>query len=190
MISEELVCKKIKELRVIKNMTLEELAKKTELSKSYLSRVENSKKAPPVSTLIRIAKALKASLSEILGEKKTTDYVSVVKKDERFGMSRPGSVFGYYYESLVRDYASIKMHAYLMTKPLHPKKQGVFKHDGEEMIFMLEGKMKYHVGEKEFLLEEGDCIHFDSGYEHYGTVIGDKDVKTLLIILSDGNHGE
>lgn len=184
MITEEFVCKKIKELRLKKDMTLEELASKTKLSKSYLSRVENSKKAPPVSTLIRIAQALGASLSEMLGERKTKDYVSLVKRDERFGMARAGSVFGYYYDSLVRDYNNIKMHAYIMTKPLNPKKQGVFKHDGEELIFMLEGKMKYYVGEKEVLLEEGDCIHFDSSYQHYGTVIGDKDVKALLVILS------
>lgn len=182
--TEEFVCKKIKELRLNKRMTLDELANKTKLSKSYLSRVENSKKAPPVSTLLRITKALNASLSEMLGEKKTKDYVSLVKKDARFGMARQGSIFGYYYDSLVRDYDNIKMHAYIMTKPLNPKKQGIFKHDGEELIFMLEGKMKYYVGEKEFLLDEGDCIHFDSSYEHYGTVIGDKDVKALLVILT------
>ena len=184
MISEKNVGQRIRELRTSLGLTLEELADKTGFTKGYLSRVENSKKAPPVATLIRIATALEVTLSDIFEEQKSQDYVSLVKRGERRSMARPGTIFGYYYETLTRNYATKSMHPYIMTKPLNVKKQALFQHKGEEMIFMLEGTMKYFVGDREFLLEEGDCLYFDSDYEHYGVAVGDSDVKALLIIFT------
>ena len=64
---EKEIGKRIREIRSSKRMTLEILGKETGFTKGYLSRVENSEKAPPVSTLIIIAKALQVNLSEILG---------------------------------------------------------------------------------------------------------------------------
>ena len=71
MISEKNVGQRIRELRTSLGLTLEELADKTGFTKGYLSRVENSKKAPPVATLIRIATALEVTLSDIFEEQKS-----------------------------------------------------------------------------------------------------------------------
>ena len=68
MISEKDIGKRIKEIRISKEMTLEILSEITGFTKGYLSKVENSEKAPPVSTLIRIAGALEVRLSEIFQE--------------------------------------------------------------------------------------------------------------------------
>ena len=59
MIQESELGKRIKEYRIAKKVTLQELAKKTGFTKGYLSKIENTKKAPPVSTLIVLSKALK-----------------------------------------------------------------------------------------------------------------------------------
>lgn len=191
MISEEDVGIRIKELRIMKGMTLEQLAQKTDFSKGYLSKVENSKKSPPVSTLIRIADVLNVRLTDIFGEGNGDDLISIVKKGERKSMALPGTLFGYCYQTLAHKYANKKMQPYFMTKPLIPKNQALFRHKGEEMIYMLEGKMEYFVDESQFILEEGDCLYFDSNLEHYGNAIGDKDVKALLIIYTeDNNKGE
>ena len=189
MISEKDVGARIRKLRSDLGMTLEELAEKADFTKGYLSRVENGKKAPPVATLIRLANALEVTLSDIFEEQKSQDFVSLVKRGERRAMARPGTVFGYYYETLTKDYANKAMHPYVMTKPLNVKKQALFRHEGEEMIFMLEGRMKYFVGDREFVLEEGDCLYFDTSHEHYGTAIGDKDVKALLIVYTPKETG-
>jgi transcriptional regulator with XRE-family HTH domain len=69
MIQESELGKRIKEYRMKKGLTLQKLEGKTGFTKGYLSKVENTKKAPPVSTLIVLAKALEISLSEIFGEK-------------------------------------------------------------------------------------------------------------------------
>ena len=171
----------------MQRMTLEQLAQKTDFSKGYLSRVENSKKSPPVATLIRIAEVLNVRLTDIFGEGNGDDLISLVKKGERKSMALPGTVFGYHYQTLAHKYANKKMQPYFLTKPLMPKKQALFRHKGEEMIYMLEGKMEYFVGERQFILEEGDCLYFDSSSEHYGNAIGDKDVKALLVIYTEDN---
>ncbi len=174
----------------MQSMTLEQLAQKTNFSKGYLSKVENSKKSPPVATLIRIADVLNVSLTNIFGEVNGNDLISLVKKGERKSMALPGTLFGYSYQTLAHKYANKKMQPYFITKPLIQKKQALFQHKGEEMIYMLEGKMEYFVGEQQFILEEGDCLYFDSNLEHYGNTIGDKDVKALLIIYTeDKNKG-
>jgi DNA-binding XRE family transcriptional regulator len=69
MIQESELGKRIKEFRMKRGLTLQKLEEKTGFTKGYLSKVENTKKAPPVSTLIVLAKALEVSLSEIFGEK-------------------------------------------------------------------------------------------------------------------------
>lgn len=87
MIKEEEIGKRLKEFRLQQGLTLQELAEKTHFSMSYLSKVENSKKASPVSTLIVLAKTLIASLSEIFGEVATESTMCLVKKNQRREMA-------------------------------------------------------------------------------------------------------
>jgi len=50
------------------------------------------------------------------------------------------------------------------------------------MLLLLQGKMRFVHGSEEFLMEEGDCIYFDSSIEHYGLPMGDQDVKCVMVI--------
>jgi len=58
MIEEAEIGKNIRKYRRIKKVTLRELAEKAGFTKGYLSKIENTPKAPPVSTLIILSKAL------------------------------------------------------------------------------------------------------------------------------------
>ena len=184
MISEKDIGKKIKEIRVLRKMTLETLAEKTGFTKGYLSKVEKSEKAPPVSTLIRIAAALQVNLSEMLGETEGSHLFSLVKKTERVFVARDSSRFGYSYESLAHKFLNKHVQPYIITLPKNPKEIPMTKHPGEELSFVLEGKMKFIHGNKEFIVEEGDCIYFDSGVEHWGAAVGEKECKCLMVIYS------
>ncbi|MBU1450862.1 MAG: XRE family transcriptional regulator [Proteobacteria bacterium] len=189
MISEKDIGKKIREIRLSKGKTLEDLAKKTQFTKGYISKIENSKKGPPVSSLIRIAEALDVTISEIFGESTEPDSISVVKKDERIVIARNGTQFGYNYQALAYKYHKRRMDPYLLIRPPHHKKDiCAFKHRGEEIMFVLEGKLEFCYGENKYLVEQGDCVYFDSNIEHYANNIGDTDVKTLMIIYTPENE--
>jgi transcriptional regulator with XRE-family HTH domain len=185
MIKEEEVAKNLKAFRLQQGLTLQELAEKTHFSVGYLSKVENSKKAPPVSTLIVITKTLNVSLSDIFGEVPTETSICLVKKNQRQEMARGGTVFGYSYQTLAHKFIHKQMDPYILTIPLkEPKERPLFQHEGEEILFVLEGTMKFFHGEKELILEEGDCIYFDSGIPHNAVCLGDKEVKCLIAIYT------
>jgi transcriptional regulator with XRE-family HTH domain len=99
MISETEIGKRIREFRLKKNFTLQELADKTGYSKGYLSKVEKSEKAPPVATLSVIARELGVSVSVILGEETKNDSICLIRQNERTLMAETGEEFGYAYDS-------------------------------------------------------------------------------------------
>ena len=69
MVDETQLGKRIQHYRTSKGLTLQDLAEKTQVQPgAILSKIENSEKAPPVSTLINIAKALNIGISDIFGE--------------------------------------------------------------------------------------------------------------------------
>jgi transcriptional regulator with XRE-family HTH domain len=182
MIPESQIGKNIKALRLSRKLTLEAVAGKAGLTKGYLSKVENSKKSPPVSTLIVIAKALGVTLSRIFGEENTSTRCSVVKKAERQFMAKTGIAFGYSYETLAQKYPDKKMEPSILTIPADSKESAIFQHEGEEMMLVIEGTMRFFHGEEEYLLETGDCVYFDSNFPHFGLPADNRDVKCVMVI--------
>ena len=107
---------------------------------------------------------------------------SVVKKDERKLMARNGTVFGYSYESLAHHYPNKKMEPYILTIPAECEKRSIFQHEGEELLLVIEGTMRFLHGEEEFIVETGDCVYFDSSVPHFGRPADDHDVKCVMVI--------
>ena len=189
MVDERELVQRIKELRIKRGYVLEDLAQKTGLSKGYLSKVENSSKAPPVSTLTKIAKALKVSMSTIFGEEETSVVYHITKRDNRPVIARDGSKYGYSYESLAAGYSGRKMDPYTIEIPPNAK-QPKFQHKGEEIFFMLEGRIRVIHGDIEFVLEEGDCCYFDSSVPHHSYALGDRPAKALMVIYTPDEFDE
>ncbi len=185
MLSEQEIGRNLRMLRKLKGLTLEALAEKSGFTKGYLSKVENSDKAPPVSTLINIARAIGVSLSEVFGEDREQTSFCLVAKDERIQMARNGSSFGYAYETLAHKYPRKRMEPYILTVPPDIEEHPLFQHPGEEMLYVLEGRMRFVHGENEYLVERGDTVYFDSGIPHRGFALDGKETKLLMVILSE-----
>jgi len=178
--------KRIKAFRLERKITLEKLATQTGFTKGYLSKVEKSQKSPPVSTLITIAQALNVSISSLLGEESQSTQICLVKKGERPLIDRTGTAFEYSYEALAYKFKNKLMEPFVLTLPVHAKKKPVYQHEGQEVLFVLEGTMKFTHGSEEFIAEEGDCLYFDSGIPHLGETVGDKAVKCFMVISGPG----
>ena len=183
MLPEDKLGLRIREMRRTRGLSLDKLAQKTGYTKGYLSKVENSDKAPPVSTLIVLAEALGTTMSELFGEDRSHSACSLVKKDQRLLMARGGTAFGYSYETLAHSYLHRRMEPYLLTIPAENVKGGVFQHKGEEMMLVVQGTMRFIHGDQEYLVEEGDCVYFDSGIPHRGLAEGGQDVKCVMVIF-------
>ncbi len=188
----------IKELRRTLNITLETLSKKCGLSKTYISQIENNKHAnPSISTLKRIADAMNVPIMAIIDEnyrektavdeptKRLPDHdlieeVFVVRKNTRKAIRYPHSDWTI---ELLSPNLNRKIELILtIAKPGQNSGEIVFTHNGEEVGIVLEGKLKYTVGSKEYVLNEGDSICFNSTLPHRWEVIGNKLSKTIWAI--------
>ena len=185
MISEEDIGKKIREIRLAKGITLQRLAEMTDFTKGYISKLEHSDKGPPVATLMRIAKALEVTVSDILEERGETERFCLVKPGERVVISRKDIPNEYNYESLAHKFSRRIMDVYLVTRKPYPKRRRTsFKHPGHEIMFMLQGSMEFVYRGQTHIVKEGDCLYFDASYEHHGNNMGDTDVKFLMVVCN------
>ncbi|HEX2967053.1 MAG TPA: XRE family transcriptional regulator [Syntrophorhabdaceae bacterium] len=182
---EQLISKNIKKYRLNRGLSLEQLARLCNLTKGYVSKIENSEKAPPFSTLIRIAAALGVDVNLFFTE--DADMVEnakfcIVRKGEGKEVLTRGTLYGYKYETLAQRKPGKNMEPYIF----YPVKnsEAMFSHEGEEFQYVLEGIHEFTYGDETYTLYEGDSIYFDSLVPHSGRSIGKQPAKILAIIYS------
>jgi mannose-6-phosphate isomerase-like protein (cupin superfamily) len=118
-----------------------------------------------------------------VGEEEQKTSFGIVKKGERPLIVR-GNALDYSYEAVAHTFPNKKMEPFILTLPLKPKKKTIHQHEGEELLFVLEGTMKFLLGNREHILEEGDCIYFDSTFPHFGESVGRKEAKCFMVIYT------
>ncbi|MGQ9693703.1 MAG: helix-turn-helix domain-containing protein [Thermodesulfobacteriota bacterium] len=181
---------KIKALRQRKKISLDDMARRTNLSQPLLSQIESEVVAPPVATLLKIARALNVNISYFFqaeeGEEKKA---VVVRKNERKKVFRrihedPAKV-GYYYESLAYPKADRHMEPFQVEFEAKKKEDLIFfNHKGEEFVFVLEGQLEFNYENEVYLLEPGDSLYFDSSLPHAFRAMGRKNALALDVIYS------
>jgi len=185
--------KRIRDVRRDKDLSLDELAKRTGFAKSYLSQIENLKREPSISALSQIAHVLEVDVLFLLsGEIQNSGAQSftIVKKGERKTVNRPSGSIAYIYDSITYKKPDRLMEGFIVTIgfefPPEP-----FVHEGQELTYVLEGTHEFVYDGKTYLLEEGDCYYFDSNRPHYSRAIGEKQGKVLVVFTArrDENLG-
>ncbi len=187
---EEIIAKNIKAIRKQRKITLQKLADLTGLTKGYLSKIERSRKAPPYSTLTKIAMALDVDAAFLLGERldKSRDIrISFTKRGQgkivrMVNSLSEGSLYGYGYEALASNKPGKNMEPYIIEPSFD--EDAIFQHEGEELLFVLEGKHEFIYDGKKYIMEEGDCVYFDAAVPHTGKSLGQKKTKLLAVIFN------
>ena len=174
-------------LRRQKGMTLDELSKKSEVSKSLLSMIERNISVPTVRTLEKVVKALGTTISSLYLEmenfkKKDADTkrVTVVRKEKRKKVFLGPERRKAHCELLTPDYQR-RLQIIYVHIPVGKKRGKSINHEGEECGIILEGTLKAYIGEKVMILEEGDTIYFDSSIPHCWENVGDIEVRAYWI---------
>ena len=176
---------RLKRFRIERQLSLAELASATGFTKSYLSKIENATKVPPIGTLARISAALDVQLSEFFPESENDGdsdqaKIVVVLATERPSIIRGGTTFGYDYESLGGGFPSRWMNPFVFTFPEEIGEDVYFEHEGQEFIFILSGRVNFKVGDQEWVLGPGDSIYFDASLRHRGHALG-KEARALVV---------
>lgn len=188
-IDEAEIGSRIKAFRTGKGISLDGLAQQTGFTKGYLSKVEKSKKAPPVSTLGILAKSLGVSISSLLGEEIPRTSLCLARKGERPLMAGYGGTTGYAYEAIAQQYPGKSMEPFVLTIPEKPKRRKLFQHSGQEILYVLKGKMRFRHGSDVYILNEGDCLYFDSGIPHLGESLDSEETQCFCVIHAPNGRG-
>lgn len=180
---EKIISINIKTLRTREKITLSALAERTGLTKGYLSKIERSAKAPPYSTLTKIAGALGVDVTSILS--KNIDPPTDVKFCLTRGKNRKiiqGSSqgTGYNFEVLAENKPGKNMEPFIIHSPWEITK--MYSHEGEEFMYIMDGTLEFLYGDKTYTLEKGDNAYFDANIPHAGKSLGDKQARLLVVI--------
>src|SRR5271157_4321475 len=165
---------RIRMMRERQHLDIKQLAEKTGYKEEYLNKIEEGKISPPVGALISISRALAVDSKTLLSEDRRKRRQSYVKRTK-----------AYAYRSLTPGAEDKHLWAYLVA--LEPKKQHemvAYKHEGEEFMYVLEGRVEVTVGEEIYELKKGQTIHFNSGVTHNLRNLSSKDSKLIVVVYT------
>jgi transcriptional regulator with XRE-family HTH domain len=180
---------RVRELRLLRGLTLADVAERAGFGKAYLSRIENGRKVPPIGTLARIASVLDVEAASLLATQPARGAwrgVSIVRKNEKRPTVLGGSAFGYDYLALTDSTDHRALQPFLFSFPDKVDKYVFFEHEGEEVMHVLTGRVEWQVGVDKFILEAGDTLHFDSRIPHRGHSLAGP--ATALVIIYSPSH--
>ncbi len=181
---------RLRELRKQAGLTLKQLGEKTDLSHSLLSRIENSIAMPSVSTLETIADILKVDVGYFFRHEVGKEYIVSRRGDRRVSESKRGSgdKTNYLVEHLAEGMANRWMEPVLVTSVGKDEDVVPITHDGQEFIYVLEGKIEITLGEEKFILKVGDALYFNGILPHKGISLSKKPAKSLSVNLIPGSR--
>lgn len=167
--------KKLKELRLQNDLTLDDLASRCELTKGFLSQVEHNLTTPSISTLMDILEALGTGMSEFFREEPDEQLVFPTKDffvDEQED---------YTIEWIIPNAQKNRMEPVLLT--LHPKKNSYVMqaHQGEEFGYLLKGSVTLVRGNKKHKIKAGETFYLDGSNTHYLYNHGAGDAKIIWV---------
>lgn len=157
----------IRHARRKRELTLEQVARKTKLSVSYMSQVERDRMPPSLSSLKRIAEALDVPAGSLMFAKSGTrsdSPVAVVREAARKRLVFPGSEIRY--EMLTPDLRRRASMLWLHAPAGAESGPAPFSHEGEDAVVVLQGRLAVEVGGVWHDLATGDSIYFDSQLPH------------------------
>lgn len=167
---------RLRALRKRGRLTLSALSEATGISVSTLSRLESGSRRPSLELLLPLAKAHQVQLDELVGAPATGDPRIHPKPVVRHGMThipltrRPGGV-----------------QAFKMIIPARRGEPDPQTHEGYEWLYVLNGRLRLVLGERDMILQAGEAAEFDTRVPHW---FGPADDGTVELLSLFGPQGE
>jgi transcriptional regulator with XRE-family HTH domain len=172
----ETVGPRLRRIRDQRGLTLTEAASATGMSKSTLSRLENGQRRPSLELLLPLAQTYRVPLDDLVGAPEVGD--------PRIRL-RPRRVNGRTIVPLAGQPGGIQ--AWKILIPKSQKEPQLRTHDGFEWIYVLSGRMRLILGERDLVLGVGEAVEFDTLVPHWFGSTGEGPAEVLSIF---GRPGE
>ena len=154
---------KLKELRVLKGLTQEELADRSELSKGFISQLERNLTSPSITTLMDILQCLGTSIGEFFNEAPDEQIVFgkqdyFVKEDTEYKNEIKWIIPNAQKNTIEPIYLTLQAGG--STCPDAP-------HEGEEFGYVLQGAVSIHLGNKTYKAKKGESFYYTADKTHF-----------------------
>ncbi|TWF74031.1 XRE family transcriptional regulator [Streptomyces capillispiralis] len=165
-------------------MTLEALAERSGVTKSYLSKVERGRSVPSIAVCASLAKALDVPLDNLFADAEELAEVTVTRAGERQALTsdeEPGTR----YEGIALQAGTKSMTPFMLYPPLDADHVPFRDHPGEEFVFVHEGQVELILPSHSITLDPGDCAYFKATTPHKVRSLGARRAALLLLVADD-----
>jgi transcriptional regulator with XRE-family HTH domain len=167
---------KIKQLRLQRGLTQEELAARTELTKGFISQLERDLTSPSIATLMDILAALGTDVAAFFRE--AQEEPVVYSADDMFVKEEAD---GYTIQWLVTNAQKNALEPILVTIPAGISGAQDDPHEGEEFGYVLSGSVTLVVGTNRYRIKKGGSFYFRPTRVHYLINTGKNDAQVLWV---------
>jgi len=180
---------KIRNIREIRNVTLEELSERTGISLKVISSIENGSYMPNLTPLIKIARVLGVRLGTFLDDEEGIGPVVVRHNSKNYGIhfsekENNGST-GLDFYSLAPSKSGRHMEPFIIDVINDSSKEyPLSDHEGEEFLYVLSGAIEIYYGKEKYVLNKGDSIYYDSIIPHNVHAFGSENAQILAVVYS------
>ena len=169
---------RLRELRLQRGWTLQELAGQSGLSKTFLSRLESGGRQASIAAVLTLSRIFDVSLALLFESQLATEPCVIVRGAEAGGTWLKRSSLCSAFQR--RDAFSICSPCVCASR-FRAAAMEHYHHDGEEWIYVLSGALTLSLAGKTYDLECGDAAHFDSRLPHRLIARGARDAEVLLV---------
>lgn len=168
---------RLRRIRSRRGFTLTDLAEQTGISKSTLSRLETGQRRPTLELLLPLAQTYRVPLDDLVGAPDVGDPRIRLKPRRVHGRTvlplsgRPGGV-----------------QAWKIVIPTTQSAPKLRAHDGSGWLYVLTGRMRLILGERDIVLGEGEVIEFDTGTPHWFGSTGEEPAEVLSLFSRPGER--
>ena len=175
---------KLRNARRARRLTLKALADKAGCSESLLSKIENDKVRPSLQTLHHLVSSLGITIASLFVRSDAEESV-VQRRGKRFILN-VGATGGRWAHGVSLECVVPTEAANLLNGSIHIIEPGggsggSIKHAGEEVGYVLEGRVELSVGGRSYELEQGDSFFFQSDLPHGYRNVGETEARILWI---------
>lgn len=168
---------KIRRLRITNQMTQEELADRAELSKGFISQLENDLTSPSINTLVDILQCLGTDLKSFFSD--SEDKQIIFKQTDYF--SKTDNELKNTIEWVVPNAQKNAMEPIRMTLLPGGTSLEDQPHEGEEFGYVLKGSIDLHIGNECYRVNEGESFYFESTRKHYIENVGKSEAQIIWV---------
>jgi transcriptional regulator with XRE-family HTH domain len=179
------ISNRIKQVRIEKKITIQDLATKAQVSKGLISQIENNRTVPSLWVLMNIIQSLNLDFNEffkdITRQKKNPHPVIFKKRKDHQVFEKEDTKGFLYHRAFTRTLQGGAVDFVLLELKKGARRNKMVRTDSFEYNYMIKGKIEYTIEDKKYLFEEGDSLFLDSRLSHKLSNIGETDALMLVV---------